>query len=176
MSIQVRDNVDDLQKLGRKLEVRTGIQEFEKRLGSIPGATFGDSKTCPLKHTFSENLYVREIFIPKGTLLVGKIHRHSHPNILMTGEVSVVTETGGTERLKAPMSMVSKPGTKRIVYAHEDTIWVTIHEVGKERDLEKIEDVVIAESYDELEYSEKQMLRSDEENIEKLSYVIRGAL
>jgi len=145
-----------------KLEDRDRILSFEKKLSQIPGAFFGDSDNCPLKHTFADGVYVREITIPKGILLVGKIHRHSHPNFLMSGEVTVITESGGIERLKAPQSIISPPGTKRIVYTHEDTVWITVH-VTEEKDLEKIEDYVIAPSYDEFENI--KTIKSDEENI-----------
>lgn len=159
-----------------ELKNRAKILAFEKFIASVPGAVFGDNEICPLKHTFSGNIYVREIFIPKGTLLTGKIHRHQHPNFLMSGEVSVVTETGGVEKLKAPMAMISEPGTKRVVYAHEDTVWITIHEVGGERDLKKIEEIVIAKTYEEIGFDTKNLpeIKSDEENLMKMLEFIKS--
>ena len=129
---------------------RALILEMEARMREIPGVQVGDMKECPLKHAFADGVYVREIFIPKDTLIVGKIHRHAHPNFLMSGEVSVFTEQGGVQRLKAPMSIISPAGTKRVVYAHEDTVWVTVH-VTKETDVEKIEQQVIAKTYAQFE-------------------------
>ena len=128
---------------------RRGILAVEAMLSRVPGAKFGDMEECPLKHSFADGVYVREIFIPKGWVIVGKLHRHSHPNFLMSGEVSVYTEEKGVQRLKAPQSIISPAATKRIVYAHEDTVWITVH-VTNERDLGKIEDVVIAKNYKEL--------------------------
>lgn len=130
-------------------ETRKKITDFENILKSVPGAKTGDMDECPLIHKFADGIYVREIFIPKGTVVVGKIHKHSHPNFLMKGEVTVVTENGGTERLKAPLSMISKSGTKRVVIAHEDTVWVTVH-VTESQNLEKIEEEVIAKTYDDV--------------------------
>lgn len=128
---------------------RNDIAGFEANLAKHPDALFGDSELCPLVHSFADGIYVREIFIPAGTVLTGKIHKHSHPNFLMKGEVDVVTEFGGTERLKAPLYMISKAGTKRIVRAHTDTVWVTVHSnVSNTGDLSKIEDYVIADSYE----------------------------
>lgn len=131
------------------LERRENILSFEQALSKVPGAQFGDMESCPLKHSFADGVYVREIFIPKGMIIVGKIHKHSHPNFLMKGEVSVYTEGEGTQRLKAPLSMISQAGTKRVVYTHEDTVWITVH-VTDSQDLEKIEDQVIAKNYDDL--------------------------
>lgn len=153
-----------------KPSLRADILSFENEMRKVQGVELGDNEKCPLKHTFADGVYVREIFIPKGTLIVGKIHKHSHPNFLMKGEVSVVTESGGVERLKAPLSMISPAGTKRIVYAHEDTVWVTVH-VTEERELEKIEEVVIAKSYEEL--GETIEIESDESNIQRMLEAIR---
>jgi hypothetical protein len=61
----------------------------------------------------------------------------------------VATEFGSLQ-LDAPCTFVSEAGTKRAVYALEDTIWTTIH-VTNETDLEKIEDYVIAKDYNELD-------------------------
>lgn len=144
-----------------KKNLREDILLLEKTLSKMPGAVFGDSDLMPLKHSFAEGVYVREIFIPKGTALTGKIHRHSHPNFLMKGEVIVVTEGGGREHLKAPLSIISKPGTKRAILALEDTVWITVH-ATTETDLAKIEDYVIAPTYaDLLTSEEKAMLESE---------------
>tara|TARA_R110000751_G_scaffold79121_2_gene159565 strand:+ start:16010 stop:16540 length:531 start_codon:yes stop_codon:yes gene_type:complete len=110
----------------------------------------GDSPLCPLKHSFSDGIYVREITIPKGTLLVGKIHKHDHPNFLLKGEVVVYTEQNGEERLKAPCSMISTGGTKRALYAVTELVWTTIHHnPTNTQDLGELEKIVIASSFDE---------------------------
>lgn len=103
---------------------------------------------CTTTHYFADDLYARELFIPKGTLLTGKIHRTTHLNIISKGEISVMTEEG-VKRLKAPCTIVSKPGMKRVGYAHEDTVWTTIHGT-EETDLEVLEQKLISPSYDDL--------------------------
>jgi hypothetical protein len=108
-------------------------------------------------HYFARGLYAREIFVPKGVLLTGKIHRSEHLNIISKGDISVVTEYG-TKRIKAPFTMVSQPGTKRVGYAHEDTVWTTIH-ATEETDVEKIELELIAPTYEDfiaLQYEESK--------------------
>ena len=129
---------------------RDSILAFQEALSKLPDSFVGDSESCPLTHKFAPGIYVREIFIPKGTCVVGKIHKHDHPNFLLKGEVLVVTEFGGKERLKAPLSMISKAGTKRVVFALEDTVWITVHATN-ETELGKIEDHVIAKNYEEFE-------------------------
>lgn len=136
---------------------REDIFALEGVIAATPGAVLGDSDELPLKHSFAPGIYVREIFIPKGYVLTGKIHRHPHPNFLMKGEVIVVTEHKGRQHLKAPLSMISEAGTKRAVMALEDTVWITVH-ATEETDLQKIEDYVIAPSYEALEASKAKEL------------------
>lgn len=138
--------------------IRNKILDLEDKMKQVPSAYIGDSELCPLKHSFADGVYVREIFIPKGTLIVGKIHKHSHPNFLMKGKVSVLTEEG-VKHLEAPLSMVSPSGTKRVVYAHEDTVWITTH-VTKKKNLEKIEKEIIAKNYGEIDAIETKMEES----------------
>jgi hypothetical protein len=77
------------------------------------------------KHYFSDGVYAREITIPKDCLLTGKIHKYENLNILSKGDMSVLTESG-VKRVQAPFTIVSPPGTKRIAYAHEESVWTTI--------------------------------------------------
>ena len=148
-----------------KASVRQGILEFEERLGTLPSSVRGDEldKMCPLKHTFVDGAYIREIFMPKGTLLTSKIHKICHPYFVMKGECSVLTDEG-VVRIKAPYSGVTQPGTKRVLYMHEDTVWITVH-VTKHKDLEMIEEEIIAKSFDEILPTHEEVLKLKEDLI-----------
>lgn len=110
---------------------------------------FDEKLEIPPTNRFCDGVYARELFLPKGSLIVGKIHRHAHHNILSCGAVTVVTEDG-VESFAAPHAFISKPGTKRVVYAHEDSVWTTIHPTA-ETDVDKIEAQIICQDYSELE-------------------------
>lgn len=97
-----------------------------------------------VEHYFSPGVYARELHIPAGVLLTGKIHKYAQLNILSKGDISVLTEDG-VKRVQAPFAIVSPAGTKRIAYAHSDTIWTTIHGTN-ETDVDKIEDHFIAQN------------------------------
>ena len=110
----------------------------------------------PVKHFFAHGVYGRQLFIPKGTVLTGKIHKYDNLNVMIQGELSVLTKEG-VKRVKAPFTIVSPAGTRRVAYAHEDTIWMTVHGTF-EQDLEKIEEYFIAQSYSEyLEFCKEQL-------------------
>jgi hypothetical protein len=127
---------------------RQDIIKAEEMLLQLPNAFTGDNPSCPLEHTFVDGAYVRQISMPKGMLISSKIHKKTHPYFILSGDVSVVTEQG-LVRMKAPFYGITKAGTKRILYTHEDTVWVTVH-VTEETDLDKIEEEVIAKSFSDL--------------------------
>lgn len=102
---------------------------------------------APVKHHFSKGVYAREIFMPKDMLIVGKIHKTRHLNIVSQGECTVVTPTRRI-KIKAPFTFESLEGEQKVVYMHSDVIWTTIH-LTEETDLAKIEKECIAEDYDE---------------------------
>ncbi len=122
---------------------RAGIVELERTLG------LHEQVDCPLKHHFAPGVYAREILLPAGSVVVGKIHRHGHLNIISKGSGFVATEFG-REYFNAPHTFTSEPGTKRAVHAITDVIWTTIH-LTEETDLKVIEEQIIAPSYDALD-------------------------
>lgn len=126
-------------ELCRKPSLET-IQSFERQLRGLPQI---DIETT---HHFAEGIYGREIFIPAGTVLTGKIHRTDHLNFLMQGDITVWTDDG-MKRLQAPAIIKASAGTKRVGYAHTDTIWVTVH-ASRETDLEKLEaELIVPENH-----------------------------
>lgn len=125
-------------------ETRAIIAKFEEAM--LSGC--GEPIEIPIEHYFSKDVYAREMRVPKGVLLTGKIHRFQNLNILSQGEVSVLS-IDGLIRVKAPYTIVASPGTKRLIFTHEDTVWTTIHGTN-ETDVDKIEEQFIAKSYEEL--------------------------
>ena len=116
----------------------------------------GPQIDIPLKHTFSKNVYAREITIPKGSIIIGKIHKYQNMNIISKGEVSFFSIDGAV-RVKAPYTFVASPGVKRVIVAHEETVWTTIHGTS-ETDLDKLEDEFIAKDYSEFYLSTSRSL------------------
>jgi len=107
------------------------------------------SSSCPVKDVFAPGVYAREMSIPKGVLLMGKLHRTEHINVISKGRLKVLTENGVVE-IVAPYTFVSGTGTQRLGYALEDTVWTTFHPTI-ETDLAKIEALVVAEDYSDIE-------------------------
>ena len=76
--------------------------------------------------------------------------------LLTKGDISILTENG-MERLRAPATFVSPAGTKRAIYAHEDSVLVTAHG-SHEKDLDALELQLIASDHDELLLHEQSRL------------------
>lgn len=100
------------------------------------------------QHHFASGVYGRQMDIPAGVVVVGMIHKTEHLAVLLKGRVRITTEVGA-KVLDAPQVLIAPPGTKRVAYAITDTTWLSLHAVGEERDLGKIEDRLIARDFDD---------------------------
>ena len=130
-----------------KERFQEGIMKVEKMMIESEKVLKGEGleKVNPLKHSFANGCYIREVFNPKNFFLVTKIHKVSHPYFLLKGEMTIMSEDG-EKRIKAPHYGITPAGAKRIIYTHEDCVFVTVH-VTNETDIEKIEEEVIAKDF-----------------------------
>lgn len=154
-AIASKSSRESVKKVPSSKEMIDKMFAFEAAIGQLPGAKFGD-EAGPLKHTFADGLYIRQYTGLKDTIAVSKLHKTNHPYFVLRGDVSVLTDDG-LVRIKAPYWGITKAGTKRILYFHENTTWITVH-ATKETDLKKIEEQTIANTYDELPENVKENL------------------
>jgi len=146
-------NFDEAWEIGlevrQRKEFREKITELEKAIISVQGTT-GEvmHKANPVKHTFAGGCYIREIYNPAHELIVTKIHKKEHPFFLMKGEMSILTEEG-IQNIKAPYQGVTKPGTKRAIYTHEECIFITVH-ATENTTVEDVEEEVVCTKYEDL--------------------------
>jgi len=82
----------------------------------------GVQEELPTKHHFSPGMYSREMFIKAGTVLTGAVHKTHHLSVFV-GDITVWTEDG-MKRITGHQILQSKPGAKRVGFAHADT-WCT---------------------------------------------------
>jgi len=136
-------------ELRRRKEFREKISDLEQVIIDA-GNTTGEvmHKANPVKHTFAGGCYIREIYNPAHELIVTKIHKKEHPFFLMKGEMSILTEEG-IQNIKAPYQGVTKPGTKRAIYTHEECIFITVH-ATENTTIEDVEDEVVCTKYEDL--------------------------
>lgn len=96
---------------------------------------------CSVVHDFTPGMYIRHCFMPAGTWLSSEIHLTEHPYVITQGLISV--RIGKNVGLyKAPYHGITKPGTRRLLLAHEDTVWTTYHATSL-TDVEEIERTIL---------------------------------
>lgn len=106
---------------------------------------------CPVEHFFSQGVYSRVMHIPKGVVVVGKIHKTRNQLTMLAGEATIVDDDGEPQRVRAPHIWISEPGVQRAVIAHTPCCFMSTH--GTElTDVDEIERVFIAQ--DMLEYQQ----------------------
>lgn len=130
---------------------RSKIVDLEATIKAMDGSLGEDP--FPLIHHFVDGCYAREILLPKDSTIIGKIHKHEHFIIFLSGDVTISSEKGN-QRINTPGIAISPMGIKRAVYAHEESRIITIHPT-KETDLKKIENEVIAEDFMSIEINTK---------------------
>lgn len=96
---------------------------------------------------FSHGVYGRELRIPADHVIVGHIHKFTNMNVLLEGDMTVVTDQG-PQRVGPGFLIVSPPGTKRVAYAHTNCRWLTIHGTH-ETDVDAIEQKFIVKTEQE---------------------------
>ncbi|MCY1218584.1 hypothetical protein D9M72_305330 [compost metagenome] len=124
--------------------IRKQIRAWTQSLLDLPAS---DQREFEVQHTLIDGVYTRTLFIPKGSLLMGKVHLKECVNIVAKGDISVLTETG-MGRFQAGHVAVSKPGIQKVGYAHQDTVFINVFRTD-ETNIEKIEAEVATTEYQE---------------------------
>lgn len=111
------------------------IYELQKALLDMPQA---DVET---NHYFCDGVYCREMIMKADTCIVGAKHKTSFFLTLSQGECIIID--GDEEILmQAPMTVISKIGAKRAIYALKDCVLSSFHKTDK-TDVELIEKEII---------------------------------
>lgn len=150
------------------LEIRHSLMEFQTLM--LHGIKEGDIECAidqtklehhftPKHDTYGCHNYARQIFMPKGIMVAGAIHKKAHLTFLMQGTMVIISEDGGKQRLTGPQTFVSPAGVKRAFYIEEDTTLVCVHMTanGTEDDLEEIEDEVLSPTYEAMGLAEPDL-------------------
>lgn len=134
-------------------ELNTLQNRFSNKIAELEGVMKKMPQLeIPIEHHFSPGIYMRQMTMPAGSLVVGKIHKTEHMCILAKGSVIVAN---GDERhtYHAPAVVHSMPGTKRALHALEEVVWINVHHNPENiKDLDAVEKHFVSET--EKEYLE----------------------
>ena len=89
------------------------------------GNSIVHSENFPLKHTFADGIYIRQMEMKAGSMVVGAIHNHLHVWFLLTGHLAVATE---------------------------DSIFINIHKNPNNiKDINELESEIVSKTFEEYE-------------------------
>lgn len=158
-----QEDIEPVQEDQPSLQKVTQLDVLETEMFKLPQVH------CPLVHRFTPGLYIREIFMPAGTVVTSVKHLTCHPFVISKGDVSVYVEGVEVDRYKAPHTGITQPGTRRFLYNHEDTIWTTFHVTEKTDPEEIIMEIADMDFNPLLTDKEKAMFGWRDENQERLA-------
>ena len=124
------------------------LPEVEKNLLEMPQVD------CPVSHYFGPGVYIREVVMPAGALIVGHRQKERHLNSMVAGRLLVMID-GELRELVAPMVFESGPGRK-VAQILETTVWQNIYST-EETDIDVLESRFLDKSEAYIEHESKTL-------------------
>ena len=141
MELKNIENIDALKDLMFSGKEKDGFYGDGKNIAAIPD--------IPIKHSFADQLYVRQMDLKKNHVIIGAVHNHLHIWFLLTGKVMINNNGEKIEHI-APCYTVSKPGSQRVILALEDSIFVNVHKnPTNTKDISKLEKEIVSMTIEE---------------------------
>ena len=136
------------------MNITVSRDKLDNALGHKIGSMLGTVNDIPLiqceeAHHFGPGIYIKEVTMPAGAVIVGKVHKVEHMCVMLTGRMILVQEDGSKQELIAPATFVAKPGRK-VAYIIETTVFQNIYATD-ETDVEKLENMFVDNSKNLLE-------------------------
>ncbi len=128
---------------------RETVISLEKKMldSDNPLIVKGNSDSFPLTHSFSDGVYIREMSMLEGGIVIGKIHNRSHTWFLMKGKLKIANEDG-VATYSAPTYVNAKSGAKRVIIALEDSVFVNVHpNPDNITNIDELERILTCETY-----------------------------
>lgn len=108
------------------------------------GATSEGQDQCT--HLYGDGVYIRGLPIPKGTAVIGKLHKQARVCVVAFGDCTF-TDEFQTKRVVGPWAGEFRGGTKTCVFAHTATYWWACFGTDL-KNPEEIVDDLTAKSFD----------------------------
>jgi hypothetical protein len=103
------------------------------------GKNLVDCEDFPITHNFSDGLYMRQMTMKAGSMVISAMHHTNHFWFLLSGKVDVIADEENVEHI-APCWSYSLKGTKRLIKCIEDCVWINIiANPTNTKDMEKVE-------------------------------------
>jgi hypothetical protein len=83
---------------------------------------------CPVEHHFAPGVYLRQITMPAGSVIVGHMHKTEHINNIVSGS-ALVALNGIPSLIQGPCAFNSLAYTRKVLLVLEDMVWQTVHPI-----------------------------------------------
>ena len=144
-------------------------QMLENILRGEPDTYLGAAFSENVNHYFAPGIYVRELYMPKGMILVGHKQKTETVNTLLKGKVALI-EDGELIYREAPFTYVTPAKHRKAAYVIEDMIWQNVFP-SDETDVEILEDILVEKSPALVEFEVQMELRKLVKEKEELSWL-----
>ena len=142
------------------IESLEDLQDVFIENNSIEGV-YGDGKSLvnneefPITNNFTDGLYMRQMKMKAGSLVISAMHHTNHFWFLLSGKVIVQADNETVEHI-APCWSYSLKGTKRLIKCIEDCVWINvIANPTNTKDMKEIENNFFSATLEEYNKKEK---------------------
>jgi mannose-6-phosphate isomerase-like protein (cupin superfamily) len=143
------------------------LEDFQNALianNHIDGI-YGDGKNLvnneifKIKNDFADQLYMRQMYMPKDCLVVSAMHHTEHFWFLLKGRILVTTDGKEVEHV-APCFEKSLKGAKRLILSLEDSIFINVHKnPTNTKNMDEVEELLYSITLEE--YIKKEKIREE---------------
>jgi hypothetical protein len=123
------------------------VEMYEKTVKDMKLSDVANLNNKGMRDKLCNGMYARVLLIPKGTLVTGALHKKDYIDIFIHGDITVKSyyangDIEDVERVTFFRFFEGKAGRKRVLIAHEDTLWVTVDPTKCDKIDDAREDIV----------------------------------
>ena len=154
---EIKSNESKLSNFVHQLEDLQNTMIENKHLENV----FGDGKNLvnneifKIESEFSDQLYMRKMYMPKECVVVSAMHHTEHFWFLLKGRILVTTDGNEVEHI-APCYEKSMKGAKRLILSLEDSLFINVHKnPTNTKDMKEVEESLYSITLEEYNKKEK---------------------
>ena len=140
---KIKSNNNKLSNFTHELENLQGEMIKNNHLPNVfgDGENLVNNDAFRIENEFSDQLYMRKMYMPKECVVVSAIRHTEHFWCLLKGRILVTTNGEQVEHI-APCYEKSIKGAKRLILSLEDALFINVHKnPTNTRDMKEVEDV-----------------------------------
>jgi|TARA_R100000482_G_C5091743_1_gene131157 hypothetical protein len=154
---KIKSNNNKLSNFTHELENLQGEMIKNNHLPNVfgDGENLVNNDVFRIENEFSDQLYMRKMYMPKECVVVSAIHHTEHFWFLLKGRILVTTNGEQVEHI-APCYEKSIKGAKRLILSLEDALFINVHKnPTNTRDMKEVEEALYSITIEEYNKKEK---------------------